>query len=779
MMTSFQTHNPRRPVPEASAGGDDQLLSGSVVRITYQNRENGYCVLKLRPDEPPDPRYRLGDGLVAMVGAMPGVEVGQMIQAEGEWIRDPKFGPQFKVKWYKPMLPTGRKGIEVYLASGAVRGIGPVTAARIVEAFGEKTFDVLDEQIERLREVPGCKSAKMFAKIKEAWGVARGDRELVTFLGEYGVSPAIAARLRRVYNENALAIVRTNPYRLARDIHGIGFHRADEIAQKIGLTPEAPERIEAGLAHVLERQAEEGHTYLPRPKLEEMAEELLKTSRELVTETLDRIIEKGHVAVETIGEEPAIFIRILHEAEQRVAQRIRELAASPKRLPKVDAVGTLADFEQRTRFTLAPAQRQAVLTFARGGLLILTGGPGTGKTTTVRSIIEIFRRGRLQVKLAAPTGRAARRLSETADLPAETIHRLLNYQAHLGKFGRDATNPIEADLVIVDEASMLDVQLAACLLDAISPRTCLLLVGDEDQLPSVGPGNVLGDLLASEVMPVARLTEIFRQAAMSMIVTNAHRINKGLMPYLKPPDGGMEPDFFFIERQDPFQVIDAIKTLVRERIPRKFHLDPHHDIQVLTPMRRGDLGVVSLNDEMKQLLNPAPSRRGQPPAEGLEVEAEGAARRRHNGSFDVGDRVMQITNNYDKLVFNGDIGHVAHMDSETAEILVKYDGRAVSYLGDELDQLTLAYAITIHKSQGSEYPAIIIPVSTQHWIMLQRNLLYTAVTRARQLVCLVGTRSALRRAIANADRARRFTALGFFLRNPPNQAKSVIMSANH
>ena len=734
---------------------ETERLNGTVVRMTYQNRDNGYSVIKLQPEAPIDPRRYVAGGVVALVGVMPGIEVGETIEAEGQWVRDPKFGPQFKVQWFKPSLPTGVKGIEVYLASGAIKGVGPVTAKRIVETFGEATFDVLDNDLDRLVEVRGIKKGKTLQKISAGWRAARGDRELITFLGEHGVSPTIAARLRKFYGEKALSIVRANPYRLAADVRGIGFMRADVIARKIGIRADAPERIDAALGHVLERQAEAGHTYQPRPRLIELATELTEVAVEQVEERLDALLEQERVCSRTVKEETGIFILSLHDAERLVAERIERLMSSPKQLPTLDPIDALADFEQHSRFRLAPAQRQAALTLARHGVLILTGGPGTGKTTTVRSIIDLFGRGRCQVKLAAPTGRAARRLSETARLPAETIHRLLNYQAPLGKFGRDAANPIEADLVIVDEVSMLDAQLAAHLFDALSPRTCLMLVGDEDQLPSVGAGNVLGDLIAADKMPVVRLTEIFRQAGASMIVHNAHRINRGLMPHLKPVDGARDVDFYFIERESPPEVVDTIKTLVRERIPRKFHLDPHHDVQVLTPMRRGELGVEALNEEIKQLLNP--NR-----AKGDELfGGEGSARRRTE--FDKGDRVMQTANNYDKLVFNGDIGHVIHVDPNTREVVIAYDGREVSYLADEQDHLTLAYAITIHKSQGSEYPAVIVPVHTQHWIMLQRNLIYTAITRARRLVCLVGTRRALRRAVANAERSKRFTALRNFL----------------
>lgn len=750
---------PGPTAPDKSPAQAEQLV-GTVLRITFQNEENGYSVIKLQPEGRIDSRRLLPKGEVAAVGSMPGIAVGQMIRAEGEWIVDSKFGPQFKVKWFKPTLPTGCRGIEVYLSSGAIKGVGPVTAARIVQTFGEKTFDVIENEPARLKEVPKL-GVKAVSKIIEGWRTAKGDRELVTFLGDHGVAPGIAARLSKTYQESALSIIKSNPYRLATDIRGIGFMRADVIARKMGLPLEAPERIDAALSHVLERQAEEGHTYLPRPRLENLAEELLGIDRALITARLDDALEHDRVTMEMLEGESAIFANVLHQAERRVADAIALLSRSPKALPRIDAVSALADFEQRTQFQLAAAQREAALMLAREGMLILTGGPGTGKTTAVRSIIELFDMGRLRVKLAAPTGRAARRLSETGKLPAETIHRLLGFQAHNGTFQRDAANPIDADLLIVDEASMLDAPLAANLFEAVGGRCCLMLVGDEDQLPSVGPGNVLGDLIASGVIPKVRLTEIFRQAGESMIVSNAHRINQGLMPYLDPVQGNAEPDFFFIEREEPAQVIDVIKTMVAERIPRKFQLNPHSDIQVLTPMRRGELGVEALNEAMKQLLNPGPSG-GQGGGQ-LALDGSAAESPRRGLQFNPGDRIMQTSNNYDKQVFNGDIGRVESTNPETRELMVDYDGRPVSYLRDEVDQLTLAYAITIHKSQGSEYPAVIIPIHTTHWIMLQRNLIYTAITRARRLVCLVGTRKALRRAVGNATRARRFTALRDFL----------------
>ncbi len=728
-----------------------QQIGGTIVRLTFQNPDTGFCVVKLKPDEPVERQYYTAPGEVTLVGVLPGIGVGEEVLAQGQWEHDSQYGTRFRVKWYKPRLPTGERGIVAYLGSGAVKGVGPKTAERIVATFGDRTFDVLDQTPGRLGEVPGM-GRKTQLKIAQSWRLARGDRELVTFLGEHGLPPSLAARLHKTYGDAALSVVRANPYQLISDVRGIGFARADAVARRIGIAPDAPERIDAALVHLLERQSEEGHTYLPRERLEELAAELVQTPHERIAARVEDGLSAGRITGAEVGGRPAIFINALHDAERAVVERLARLARARRRLPAIDAVETLADFEQRTRFRLAPAQRQAALELAREGLLILTGGPGTGKTTTVRAVIELFQRGRREIKLAAPTGRAARRLSETAKLPAETIHRLLGYQPPLGRFGRNAANPVEADLVIVDEVSMLDVPLAAALLDAIAPGTCLLLVGDEDQLPSVGPGNVLADLIAAKALPVARLTEIFRQAGQSLIVSNAHRINRGLMPWLEPPEGEVKADFFFIERERPEQVLEAIRTLVGERIPRKFGLDPRTEIQVLSPMRRGELGVNAINVMLKELLNPA---------------GAGAT------TFAAGDRVMQMSNNYDKAVYNGDIGMVEGALGESGELIVRFEGKPIAYMADELDQLVLAYATTIHKSQGSEFPAVVIPIHTQHWIMLQRNLIYTALTRARRLACLVGTRRALRQAIANNERQQRFTALRQWLIEPASDASET------
>ncbi len=724
-------------------------IAGVILRITFQNNENGFCVAKLQPETQVALQHQLSDGVVSLVGIMPGIGVGQNIRAEGEWMIDPKYGPQFKVSWYKPSLPVSESGIIAYLSSGAVKGVGPKTAEKIYEQFGESTFEIMDHDIDRLNEVPKI-GRKGVARIKAAWKHACGDRELIAFLGEHGVSPAFASRLFRTYGESALSIVKNNPYRLFKDIRGIGFRRADEIARRIGLPVDSPERITAAVFYVLQSQAGFGHTWLPGHELDQLVMELIEVDVNNIHVQVNRLISNKSVITDSIGDQQAIFLKHFHDSEMRIARRILKIGGQRKRVPQIDVLAALADFEQRTRFRLADKQREAVLQFSRNGMMILTGGPGTGKTTTVRSIIEIFHQAGLQVHLCAPTGRAAKRLSETTHLKAETIHRLLGYKAHLHQFALDEKNPLITDFLIVDEVSMLDVQLAACLFEAVSPSTCLLLVGDEDQLPSVGAGNVLGDLMLSGSIPVARLSEVFRQAGSSMIVSNAHRINRGLMPLHEPPVQGenLHADYFFIDRENTGQILETIVTMARERIPVKFNLDPINDIQVLSPMRKGELGVDNLNLNLQTALN--------------QIMGDGVGMA--SGLPAPGDRVMQVSNNYEKHVFNGDIGRVSQVMMESGEVHVIFDEKPVVYLADEArDQLSLAYATTIHKSQGSEFPCVIIPVHTCHWIMLQRNLIYTALTRACQVAVLIGTRKALHRAVGNSERSRRYTALNEFI----------------
>lgn len=740
------------PTAEPSGG---ERITGAVLRITYQNRENDYRVVKVAPDSDVPPSRLDERGELVVVGALPGIEVGQTIEAEGEWAVHPKHGPQFKSSWFRPSLPTGTRGIEAYLSSDAIRGIGPVIAARIVERFGADTFRVLDEDIDQLRRVKGISPRKL-SQLKVSWQNAREDRELITFLGEYGISPAWAHRLKKVYGGAALSIVRSNPYRLATDVRGIGFSRADVIARQIGLSEDAPERIRAALLHVLEALAGSGHTCAAVATVLEEASRLLGIDESLIPVQLETLLAEGGLKEETLLGERTVYLPALYEAEIGCAKELIRLLNAKRRIPERAGKDFIDQFERRAQIDLAREQRLAVETIAREGLLILTGGPGTGKTTTLRAVIEMFQAANRKVRLAAPTGRAARRLAETSKAPADTIHRTLGFQPRTGVFAHDAAEPLEAELLVVDEVSMLDVTLAWDLLKALRSGTCLMLVGDEDQLPSVGPGSVLGDLLRSGLFPTVRLTEIFRQAEASLIVTNAHRVNRGDFPLIDPPTEGVEPDFFFIEREEPREVLETIRTLVAERIPNKFRLDPIRDVQVLSPMRRGELGVETLNRELQATLNPP---RNTDRSLTLEHWEEGAGKE----NLRVGDRVMQTTNDYDRDVSNGDVGRVRSIDAEAAEVTVQFGDRTVVYGEDELSQLTLAYAVTIHKSQGSEYPAVVLPMHPQHYIMLQRNLLYTALTRGRQLVCIVGSKRALGRAVRNSTRADRRTGLPEFL----------------
>jgi len=722
--------------------------------VTYRNPDNDFQVVKVEPEGPIAAPHRDRRGEVVLVGQLPGIEVGQSIEAEGQWSVHPRHGPQFQADWVKPRLPTGRRGMEAYLASGAIKGIGPVLARRIVEAFGERTFEVLDAEIDRLRGVRGI-TPRRLDQVRRAWWEARVDRSLIAFLGEHGIPVTWAGRLRRAYGENALAIVASNPYRLAAEVRGMGFARADAIARRLGLPAEAPDRIDAAIRHVLETAAEDGHTFLPRDRLLAEATRWVSLDPALVEGRLQPLIEEGRLFQEPFDGGTAVFLVAWREVEVDCARQLDRLIRARRPPLRLDLPQFFEAFERRARIRLAPAQRAAVEIVARDGLLVLTGGPGTGKTTTLRAVIEIFAAARRSLRLAAPTGRAARRLTEATKAPAETIHRLLGYQPVTGRFAFGPGRPIEGDLIIVDECSMLDVALARDLLAAVRDDAALLLVGDEDQLPSVGPGNVLADVIASGRLRVLRLQEVFRQAEASLIVLNAHRINQGKFPLLASPAGSEASDFFFIERQDPPSILETIKMLVADRIPRRFGLDPIADIQVLTPMRRGDLGVAGLNRLLQNLLNP----RREGPAALLSGEDDGGGPM----SLRVGDRVMQTVNEYEKDVANGEIGRVEAVRPEAGEILVRFEGRLVSYLADEARQLQLAYAVTIHKSQGSEYPAVVIPVHGQHHVMLQRNLIYTALTRARRLACIVGSRRALWRAIRNRRPAERFSALGRYL----------------
>ncbi|HSM89905.1 MAG TPA: ATP-dependent RecD-like DNA helicase [Desulfobacterales bacterium] len=705
-------------------------LSGQIEHITFTNQENGFTIAKVRVPGRRD--------LVTVVGNLLAPTPGEMLDMQGEWALHPKFGEQFKVEQFTTQVPATVHGISKYLGSGLVKGLGPVMAGRIVERFGKNTLDVIEQEIDRLAEVPGV-GAKRIAMIARAWEAQRDIRDVMMFLQGHGVGPGYAARIFKEYGNRAVAVVRENPYRLATDVAGIGFATADRIAGNIGIPRHSPLRVEAGVLFVLQELAEEGHVYYPRSALTERCREVLSVEEGAVAQALNLLAAARRVVVEELrggaGEPPAggdaVFLPTLHRCEVGVARRLRALQEVPRRLEAADAAQAVAWVQDRLGMAFSENQVGALRGAMAHKLMVITGGPGTGKTTIVNAILKIFRR------------RAARRLSEATGHEAKTIHRLLEYNAQKGGFQRDEERPLDCDLIVVDESSMIDVGLMHHLVKALPLTAACILVGDVNQLPSVGPGNVLGDIIDSGRVPVVRLTEIFRQARQSRIVVNAHRINQGILPAVEPAgDDAPDPDFFFIEQEDPERVLETIVELVRNRIPRRFNLDPLDDIQVLTPMHKGVVGATNLNRRLQETLNPG----------------EGGVAR-GDRVYRVNDKVMQIRNNYDKDVFNGDIGRITAISTEGKELAVLIDGREVVYDFSELDEIVHAYAVSVHKSQGSEYPAVIFPVLTQHYILLQRNLIYTAVTRARRLAVIVGTRKALAIGVKSERTDRRCTLL--------------------
>ena len=700
-----------------------------VERITYRNEENGYSVLKCRA--------RGYNDLVTAVGAMPDVHVGSVLQMEGNWKVDAKYGRQFSASFCEETLPATAYGIEKYLGSGLVKGIGPKFARAIVRQFGADTLNVIDEQPLRLREVPGIGEMRV-KSITKTWADQKEIKNIMVFLQGHNVSTGHATKIFKTYGSDSIRVVQENPYRLADDIWGIGFKTADTIAEKLGFEKGKYVRLRSGLMYTLNRLAEEGHCYATREQLTKAGAELLEVGEDLIVLTLDEMIRAQDVKTEKIppNGETAVYLPPFYYAEAGTARRLAEIDRAGTRIAAQEELPGVPDGDA-AGMTYDEIQLQAIRTAGRSKILILTGGPGTGKTTTTLGIIRRFRASGARILLAAPTGRAAKRLSETTGLEAKTIHRLLEFKPPEG-YQRTAERPLEGDVLIVDECSMIDILLMYNLLKAVPDTMTLILVGDVDQLPSVGAGNVLRDLIAAEVFPVVRLTRIFRQAQSSRIITNAHRINQGLMPDVR---NSRESDFFFIEREDPEAAAAEIVSLVQKRLPGHYHLPPEQ-IQVLTPMQRGVVGAANLNAVLQQAVNPGEG--------GLRW---GGVRYRER------DKVMQIRNNYDKEVFNGDIGVVAAVDEEERELTVLFDGREVSYDISELEELTLAYATTIHKSQGSEYPVVVMPVLMTHYVMLQRNLVYTGVTRAKKALVLVGTKKALALAVQRTNVAVRNTLL--------------------
>ncbi len=715
-------------------------LKGLVERITFASEENGYFVIKVQVPGRRD--------LVTAVGNFASVSPGETLVMDGDWGNHSRFGEQFRVERYETAAPSTVQGIRKYLSSGLIKGIGPKMAERIVKKFAERTLDIIDSEVGRLGEIDGIGKYRI-SQIRKAWDEQKEIRELMVFLRSNGASAALAVRIFKQYGRESLKIVRENPYRLAMEVHGVGFLTADKLAVNLGFEHNSPFRAEAGIIHVLGESSDEGHVCVPVELLVERCCKLLEIDHPIIEDALrvlkadTRIREQvlPPAVADQFGGSRAIYLRSLHAAETGAVNHLQSIRRFPALRSGIDTAKALEWLRDKLPFTLAPLQEEAVKRAISEKVVVITGGPGTGKTTLVQAILAIYARMGARIKLAAPTGRAAKRLSEATGRQAATIHRLLEFSPQAGGFLRNEQKQLSADIVIVDETSMMDVVIAHHLLKAVPAKAVLVLVGDADQLPSVGPGNVLGDIIDSGKVPVIRLTEIFRQASLSRIITNAHQIRLGNFPDLRiSAEEGQ--DFYFIGREDPEEAAETIVKLCTQRIPRKFGLDPIEEVQVLSPMHRGVIGAQNLNAALQEALNP-----------------KGVTLDRGERTFRVNDKVMQIKNNYDKEVYNGDIGRIRRIDRENQEVRVDFDGRMVSYDFSELDELTLAYAISIHKSQGSEYPAVIFPLLTQHFIMLQRNLLYTAVTRAKKLAVIVGSKKALAIAIRNNKMQSRFTLL--------------------
>ena len=733
--------------PSEASAGQHLALAGSVERVIYHDSRSGFCVLSINARAHRHP--------VIATGNLGLVNEGEWITATGKWVNNPKFGRQFQTSAISVSTPSSLDGIRKYLSSGVIKGIGPVNAGKLIDAFGEDVFDVIESSPQRLREIDGV--GKYRAKqITEAWTSQKAVRDIMVFLHNHGIGSARASRIYKTYGQDVVRVLSENPYRLAVDIHGIGFKSADSIASHAGIAKDAMIRLRSGVLYILKEAVDRGNCGLAEEELRRMATDLLGVERSRLAEAVDREIECGSIVPAVVEGQRCLFPERYYKAEQDIANRISRILSHPLPWKGVVPDQAISRVERQIGLRLAGSQSSAVSAALSSKFFVITGGPGVGKTTIVNVILRILSELDAEIQLCAPTGRAAKRMSETTGRPAQTIHRLLGFDPISGKFNANSRNKLGCELLVVDEASMVDVPLMKALLDAIPDRASVLLVGDVDQLPSVGPGQVLGDIISSAVVPVVRLTEIFRQADESRIVANAHRINSGTMPDLENPAG--DSDFYYVPADDPSSALPKILKLVCDRIPERFGIDPVRDVQVLCPMVRGPVGTKALNAELQGALNPA----------------TGPSVTRFDSTFYRGDRVMQIRNNYDKLVFNGDIGFVREINEASETLTVEFDGRDVEIEFSELDALVPAYAVTVHKSQGSEYPAVVIPLTTHHFPMLQRNLLYTAVTRGKQLVVLVGQRKAVAMAVRSSGGRRRVSRLRNLLIRPAGKVRPTI-----
>lgn len=730
-------------------------LSGQIERITFTREETGFTIAQVK--------VRGRRDLVTVVGNLLAPAPGEVLEMHGEWTRHPRFGEQFKVIEFETKIPATVDGIRKYLGSGLIKGLGPVMADRIVKRFGKQTLKVIESNIERLAEVEGI-GQKRIETISDAWEDQREIRDVMIFLQSHGVGSGYAAKIFKKYGKRSIAVVKENPYRLATDIFGIGFLSADKIAKNVGFENDAPLRVAAGILYVLQQLAGDGHVYYPYEPLMHRCRDILNVEREAIVDALGRLAIDQKIVIEDLNENiegfkenrKAVYLSLFYRCETGIGRRLKRLIDTPKSIRSIDSARAVEWVQKQLSITLAENQVKAIQQAFENKVLVITGGPGTGKTTIINAILKILSKidsgilpaeltgkKKTRTMLAAPTGRAAKRMAETTGHTAKTIHRLLEYSLQKGGFQRNEDQPLECDVLIIDEASMIDTILMHHLLKAVSHSAMFVLVGDIHQLPSVGAGNVLNDVIESRSVAVVALNEIFRQAKTSRIITNAHKINNGILPPIEPSDQ-FDPtnDFYFIENDDPEKVLEIILELVKKRIPQRFGYRAFDDIQILTPMHKGIVGASNLNDQLQAVLNPGKG--------GL---------MRGDLSFRVNDKVMQVKNNYDKDVFNGDIGRISQIRYDDQKVILSFDHRDVIYDFSELDEIVLAYAISIHKSQGSEYPVVVIPILTQHFVLLQRNLIYTAVTRGRNLVVMVGSRKALAIGVNNNKTQRRFTRL--------------------